>query len=75
MTFVEHNNRQKANKFAEYVTGKSLREYLANKVRQYCGEDCKKFFSSKDKLDYDCVFQNGICSECLVKRVERGIEW
>ena len=38
-------------------------------------EDCKKFFSSKDKLDYDCVFQNGICSECLVKRVEKGIEW
>nr|DAO64163.1 MAG TPA: zinc-ribbon domain protein [Caudoviricetes sp.] len=38
-------------------------------------EDCKKVFFSKDKLDYDCVFQNGICSECLVKRVERGIEW
>lgn len=33
-------------------------------------EDCRKFFSSKDKLDYDCVFQNGICSECLFKRAE-----
>ena len=39
MTFVEHNNREKANKFAEYVTGKPLREYLANKVKQYCGEN------------------------------------
>jgi len=29
----------------------------------------------KDKLNYDCVFQNGICSECLVERIERGIEW
>ena len=38
-------------------------------------EDCRKFFFSKDKLDYDCVFQNGICSECLVKRVERRLEW
>ena len=38
MTFVEHNNREKANKFAEYVTGKPLREYLAQKVKQYCGE-------------------------------------
>nr|DAS25117.1 MAG TPA: hypothetical protein [Caudoviricetes sp.] len=42
-----------------------------------CGllEVCEQFFFLKDKLDYDCVFQNGICSECLVKRVERGIEW
>ena len=38
-------------------------------------EDCEQFFSSKNKLDYDCVFQNGICSKCLVKRVERGLEW
>lgn len=43
MTFVEHNNRQKANKFAEYVTGKPLREYLANKVKQYCGENVSVF--------------------------------
>nr|DAP75018.1 MAG TPA: N-6 DNA Methylase [Caudoviricetes sp.] len=43
MTFVEHNNRQKANKFAEYVTGKPLREYLANKVKQYCGENISVF--------------------------------
>lgn len=33
-------------------------------------EDCTKSFFSKDKLDYDCVFQNGICRECLVKRIE-----
>ena len=43
MTFVEHNNREKANKFAEYVTGKPLREYLAQKVKQYCGENISVF--------------------------------
>lgn len=43
MTFVEHNNREKANKFAEYVTGKTLREYLAKKVKQYCGENISVF--------------------------------
>ena len=43
MTFVEHNNRKKANKFAEYVTGKPLREYLANKVKQYCGKNISVF--------------------------------
>ena len=43
MTFVEHNNREKANKFAEYVTGRPLREYLANKVKQYCGENISVF--------------------------------
>lgn len=43
MTFVEHNNREKANKFAEYVTGKPLREYLANKVKQYCGKNISVF--------------------------------
>ena len=40
----------------------------------YC-EDCERFFSPKDKLDYDCLFQNGICSECFVERIERVIEW
>jgi len=39
VAFVEHNNREKANKFAEYVTGKALREYLAQKVKRYCGEN------------------------------------
>lgn len=43
MTFVEHNNREKANKFAEYVTGKPLREYLAQKIKQYCGENVSVF--------------------------------
>ena len=43
MTFVEYNNREKANKFAEYVTGKPLRQYLAKKVKQYCGEDISVF--------------------------------
>ena len=34
----EHNNRKKANKFAEYITGKELRKYLADKINKYCGE-------------------------------------
>ncbi len=38
-------------------------------------EDCKQVFLLEEKLDYDCIFQNGICSKCLVKRVERGLEW
>lgn len=56
MTFVEHNNRKKANKFAEYVTGKPLREYLANKVKQYCGENISVFkveYEESDTLDSD----------------------
>ncbi len=38
MTFVEHNNRKRANKFAEYITSPVLRQYLADKVKQYCGD-------------------------------------
>ena len=38
MTFVEHNNREKAKRFAEYITGQELRRYLAEKVKAYCGE-------------------------------------
>lgn len=38
-------------------------------------EDCKQVFLLEEKLDYDCVFQNGICSECLLKRIEHGREW
>ena len=37
MSFEEHNNRKKANKFAEYITGESLRKYLAEKVEKYVG--------------------------------------
>lgn len=38
MTFVEHNNREKAKRFAEYITGQELRQYLAQKVKAHCGE-------------------------------------
>ena len=31
----EHNNRKKANKFAEYITGIELRKYTAEKVKKY----------------------------------------
>ena len=39
----EYNNRKKANQFAEYITGKELRKYLANKVKKYCGESVSVF--------------------------------
>ena len=39
MTFVEHNNREKAKKYAEYITGEELRQYLAQKVKAYCGNN------------------------------------
>lgn len=37
--FVEHNNREKAKKYAEYITGQELRQYLADKVKSYCGNN------------------------------------
>ena len=43
MTFVEHNNRKRANKLAEYITSPILRQYLADKVKQYCGENVSVF--------------------------------
>ena len=43
MSFVEHNNRKKANQFAEYITGEVLRRYLADKVKHYCGENVTVF--------------------------------
>ena len=39
----EHNNRKKANKYAEYITGQELRKYLAEKVVKYCGETVSIF--------------------------------
>ncbi|WP_238336832.1 hypothetical protein [Mannheimia pernigra] len=46
MQFQEHNNRKKADKFAEYITGEALRHYVAEKVKQYArnnvlGKYCK----------------------------------
>ena len=43
MTFVEHNNRKRANKFAEYITGIELRKYTAEKVKKYCGDNPSVF--------------------------------
>lgn len=37
MSFKEHNNRKKAKKLAEYITGEELRKYLASKVEKYIG--------------------------------------
>ncbi|MDP0268871.1 SAM-dependent methyltransferase [Glaesserella parasuis] len=41
--FQEHNNREKANKFAEYITGETLRRYVADKVKKYAGENVAVF--------------------------------
>ncbi|MBK0348208.1 N-6 DNA methylase [Aerococcaceae bacterium zg-ZJ1578] len=43
MTFKEHNNRLKANQFAEYITGETLRRYVADKVHHYVGTDVTVF--------------------------------
>lgn len=36
---IEHNNRKQADKFAEYITGQGLRQYLADKVKHYVGDN------------------------------------
>lgn len=43
MKFHEHNNRKKADSYAEYITGDSLRRLVAAKVRRYCGEQPSVF--------------------------------
>ena len=35
----EHNNRKQADKFAEFITGQGLRQYLADKVKHYVGDN------------------------------------
>lgn len=40
---LEHNNRLKAKALAEYITGQKLRQYLADKVHQYVGENVSVF--------------------------------
>lgn len=40
---IEHNNRKQADKFAEYITGQGLRQYLAKKVRHYVGDNPSVF--------------------------------
>ena len=39
----EFNNRKKADKYAEYITGEELRRYVARKVKQYCGDSVSVF--------------------------------
>lgn len=36
---IEHNNKDIAKKHAEYITGKELRRYVAEKVKKYVGEN------------------------------------
>lgn len=43
MQFQEHNNRKKADKFAEYITGEALRHYVAEKVKQYARNNVSVF--------------------------------
>lgn len=40
---IEHNNRTIANKHAEFITGKELRQYVAEKVKKYVGENPSVF--------------------------------
>lgn len=39
----EFNNRNIANHFAEYITGKELRQYVADKVKKYVGDSPSVF--------------------------------
>ncbi|KGQ31833.1 N-6 DNA methylase [Gallibacterium anatis] len=43
MAFKEHNNRKKAKTLAEFITSEPLRRYMAEKVRQYVGNDISVF--------------------------------
>lgn len=43
VTMLEHNNRLKAKALAEYITGQKLRQYLADKVRHYVGDNISVF--------------------------------
>lgn len=43
MSILEHDNRKKAKAHAEYITGQVLRQYLADKVHQYAGENVSVF--------------------------------
>lgn len=43
MKFSEHDNRKKAKNLAEFITGDALRRYMADKVRQYAGEQVSVF--------------------------------
>ncbi|HFO5252420.1 TPA: hypothetical protein ACHJ9E_005510, partial [Escherichia coli] len=38
MVFQESNNREVARKYAEYITSVPLRRFVAEKVREYCGD-------------------------------------
>lgn len=60
--FKEHNNRHKADKFAEYITGEALRKYVADKVLQYVGNDVSVFDGAAgsgqlEQFIYPCKFE------------------
>ena len=42
----EYNNRLKANKYCEYITGKELRKYVADKIYKYLGNNVTIFDGS-----------------------------
>jgi len=55
----EYNNRLKANKYCEYITGKELRKYVADKIYKYLGNNVTIF-------DGSCVFNEDIKLDCVV---------
>ncbi|MBS4762128.1 N-6 DNA methylase [Carnobacteriaceae bacterium zg-ZUI252] len=74
MVFKEHNNRLKANQFAEYITGEILRRYVADKVKRYVGEDVTVFDGAvgsgqleqfvNPKYLYGVEIQDESCAAC-----------
>lgn len=72
---LEHNNRKKAKQFAEYITGKELRQYVADKVSKYISIENPTIFDGavgsgqleqyvNHKFLYGCEIQKEACDTC-----------
>lgn len=66
MTFIEHNNRNIAKKFAEYITGEELRKYCKNKIEKYLG--------SQDITVFDGAVGSGQLEQFLNLKYLYGVD-
>lgn len=62
---IEHNNREKAKKVAEYITGKTLRKYVAEKVKKYVGEN---------KIIFDGACGSGQLEQYIIAQKLIGVD-
>lgn len=73
--FKEHNNRNIAKKYAEFVTGTVLRQYVAEKVKKYVGNGPIVFDGAvgsgqleqyvEPSFLYGCDIQKESCESCI----------